>query len=422
MARRRCGGRATLIRVDHAGQGIRAAYAGNAVSYFVSDARTFTVLERWNGAQGSSMKVTRVVAHAVRKKVAGNLWNPQTRWTEKEAVIAVVETDAGIAGVGEAWTFGGGSAPVVAMIQDLARHVVGRDPEMISAIWHDMHKTNVVGAKGGFLFHAISAIDVALWDVIGKHVGRPVYKLLGGHSRRVLAYASGGLYGQGKAEADLADEMAGYVERGFRAVKIKIGGMSIDEDVRRIAAVREAVGPEVALMVDGVWVYSARDAIELARRAKPYRLQYFEAPVPADDVEGCARVNREGGVPVCGHDHGSGLDFYRRLIAAKAVDYVLVAPIACGGLSEAMRIAAIAKAAYLPCTLHSSSTIVSFLACLHLGAALGNCHSVEFHQVHQMMFEQVPSDLFALQDGYVTVPERPGLGIDLDMQVPAAVA
>lgn len=369
-----------------------------------------------------SMKVTRVAAYSVRKKVSGNLWNPQTKWTEKEAVIAVVETDAGIAGVGEAWTFGGGSAPVIAMIEDLARHVVGRDPEMISAIWHDMHRTHVVSAKGGFLFHAISAIDVALWDVIGKHLGRPVYKLLGGHSDRLLAYASGGLYGKDKSEADLAREMASYVERGFRAVKIKIGGAAVDEDLRRIAAVRDAVGPDVALMVDGVWAYAARDAIDLARRAEPYHLEYFEAPVPADDIEGCARVNRDGGVPVCGHDHGSGLDFYRRLIEAEAVDYVLVAPIACGGVSEAMRIAAVAKAAYLPCTLHSSSTIVSFLACLHLGAALGNCHSVEFHQVHQMMFDVVPPDLFALRDGYVSVPDRPGLGIDLDAQALAAVA
>lgn len=368
------------------------------------------------------MKVTRVVARSVKKTVAGNLWNPQTKWSEKEAVIAIVETDVGIAGIGEAWTFGSGSAPVIAMIEDLGQRVVGRDAEMVSAIWHDMHKTNVVGAKGGFLFHAISAIDIALWDAIGKHVGRPVFKLLGGHSQRLFACASGGLYGQGKSEADLAKEMAGYVERGFRAVKIKVGGVPIDQDIRRIAAVREAVGPDVALMVDGVWAYPARDAIELARRAAPYRLQYFEAPVPADDIEGCARVNREGGVPVCGHDHGAGLDFYRRLIDARAVDYVLVAPIACGGISEAVRIAAIAKAAYLPCTLHSSSTIVSFLASLHLGAALGNCHSVEFHQVHQMLFEQVPSELLALRDGYLTVPNRPGLGINLDAQALAAVA
>lgn len=191
------------------------------------------------------MKVTRVRASTLKKEVPGELWNPQTKWREKEAVAVLVEADAGFFGVGEAWTVGGSSAPVVALIEDLSSAIVGQDPEMISALWHHLHRTNLVSAKGGILYHAMSAIDIALWDLIGKAHGQPIHKSLGGHSSRLPVYASAGLYGKDKSERDLGDEMVGYVAHGFRALKMKVGGLSVDDDLRRIAAVREAVGPQI---------------------------------------------------------------------------------------------------------------------------------------------------------------------------------
>ena len=182
---------------------------------------------------------TRVISKAFDRAQ----WNPRTRWTHKHVVLAFVRTEAGVLGVGEAYCDGGATDSVCALIErDMAPLAVGRKLADLGAIAAAMRDSMVVSAKGGAAWAALSAVDIALWDALGRSLGVPVCTLLGAQRRRVYAYASAGLYGQGKGLDALAAEMRGYVDQGFRGVKIKVGGASVTEDLARVAAVREAIG------------------------------------------------------------------------------------------------------------------------------------------------------------------------------------
>ncbi|MEM7022640.1 MAG: mandelate racemase/muconate lactonizing enzyme family protein, partial [Pseudomonadota bacterium] len=253
----------------------------------------------------------------------------------------------------------------------------------------------------------------ALWDLIGKAAGRPLYKLLGACDEQVFTYASAGLYGKDKGPDELGAEMAGYVERGFTAVKMKVGGATLKEDVARVAAAREAIGPDTKLMVDALYNLSVPEALAMARAVERYDIHFFEAPVSAHDVEGQAQVHAQSPIPVCGNETLAWADTFRRLITAGAVHFVQFDPAACGGLTEARRIADMAGAFHKPCTLHASSTSVLMAAALHLGAAMPNCHSVEYHMVHQWFWDLEPEGTFAAEESFVRPPEGPGLGVSL---------
>lgn len=342
-------------------------------------------------------------------------WNPRTRWTHKNVVLAILRTEAGVHGVGEAYCDGGSPESVIALIErDFAPLVVGRKLADLGAIASSMRETMVVSAKGGAAWAAASAIDIALWDALGLSLGQPVCTLLGAQRRSVFAYASAGLYGNGKTADDLAAEMSGYVAQGFRGVKIKIGGASHAEDVARVAAVREAIGPEVRLMADALYALSVPDAIRMARALERHAVHFLEAPVHPDDIAGLARVAAASPVPLAGNEFAYGLEGFRRIVEADGVAYVHLDAILCGGISEGQRIAALAASRHLPVSFHAASSAVCFAANLQLAASAPNVDSVEFHMLHRMLFEHLPEGTFRLVDGCVEVPEAPGLGLGFD--------
>ena len=357
------------------------------------------------------MIITSVRAYTISREMQGGLRNPQSIWKKKEAVIAVLETDEGLVGVGEGWAFGHSTAPVVELIEDMGRHIVGLEIGLHRAAWSGLNRLEIVAAKGGAAQHALSAIDIALWDLAAQASGQPLHRHLGACRDRVPVYASGGLYGDNKSLDDLADELAGYIAQGFRSVKIKVGGVSETEDVERVRIARDAIGPDNSLMIDGVWSYSPRGALSLVERIAPYNIKYFEAPVSAKDIRGTAQVNGRGTIAVCGQDHGADLDYYRQLLENNAVDVVLAAPVACGGVTECLEIGALARAFHKPFTLHSSSTAVSFLAALHIAATVPGAISAEYHQVHQLLFDALPHGAPVVEDGCITLPDVPGLGL-----------
>jgi L-alanine-DL-glutamate epimerase-like enolase superfamily enzyme len=357
-------------------------------------------------------RVTSCRTQVVTKKMQDVQWNPRTKWSEKNVLLAILETDVGAMGVGEAYCDGGSPASIVDIIeQDFAPIAVGSSPTRIAETWSRMADTTVVSNRGGAAQAAISAIDIALWDLAGKVLGLPTWRLLGGHSDRVAAYASGGLYGQGKTPAHLADEMLGYVRQGFKAVKIKVAGATLREDVARVAAVRDAIGPDVRLMVDALYALSVPDAIRMARAIAPYDIHFFEAPVDRLDVAGLARVARKSPMPVAGNEFARGVDEFRNLLVHDAVSIVHQDAILCGGISEAMRIAALSQAFHRPVSFHAASSAVCFAANLQVAAAVPNAESIEYHMIHQVLFDRVPADSFRMEDGEVVLSTEPGLGI-----------
>lgn len=366
------------------------------------------------------MKIEAIQTRVFRKAFAKAQWNPRTRWTEKVVVLVVLRTEGGHMGLGEAYCDGGAPDSVLALIErDFAPLLAGQSLFDLGALSTRLRETMVVSAKGGAAWAAISALDIAMWDALGQVLGLPVCTLLGAQRRSVPAYASAGLYGQGKTVDDLAAEMAGYVALGFGGVKLKIGGAPFEEDVARVAAVRQAIGPGVKLMVDALYALSVPEAMRMARRLERYDIHFLEAPVAPDNIAGLARVAAASPVPLAGNEFAYGLDTFTRLIEDHAVAVVHLDAILCGGISEGLRIAAVAASRHLPVSFHAASSVVCFAANLQLAAAAPNVESVEFHMLHRMLFDELAPGGFQLVDGCVQLPTGPGLGLS-NVRLPAA--
>ena len=361
----------------------------------------------------AGLTIDAVETRVFRKPFAKAQWNPRTRWTEKVVVLVLVRVGGGIVGVGEAYCDGGSPQSVLNLVElDFAPLVVGRSVVDLGAISTALRETMIVSAKGGAAWAAASGLDIAMWDALGQALGHPVCTLLGAQRRRIPAYASAGLYGQGKSVADLAAEMSGYVALGFSAVKLKIGGAPMEVDIARVSAVREAVGPKVRLMVDALYAYSVPEAIRMARLLERYDIHFLEAPVVPDDIAGLARVAATSSVPLAGNEFAYGLATFTRIVESDAVAVAHLDAILCGGISEGLRIAAVAASHHIPCSFHAASSVVCFAANLQLAAAVPNLDSIEFHMLHRMLFDELGEGRFALVDGCVEVPDRPGIGLD----------
>ncbi len=231
----------------------------------------------------------------------------------KPALLVEVETDEGLVGLGEAAHFGGPLASTRTVIEgELREHLVGEDPRDIERLWEQMHQRAYKHARGGIVIAAMSGIDIALWDLRGKMAGMPLWRLLGGYRRRVPAYATGGFYAEGKGIRELVAEMEAYCRHGFRAVKMKVGRnsdiegsplramahrgvceVSLAEDLARVRAVREAIGPDVRLMVDVNGAWDVPTAVKMGRAMEPLDVYWYEEPVCPDDLRGSAEVARE---------------------------------------------------------------------------------------------------------------------------------
>jgi L-alanine-DL-glutamate epimerase-like enolase superfamily enzyme len=264
----------------------------------------------------------------------------------------------------------------------------------------------------------MSGIDMALWDIFAQSLGVPIYKLLGGGYRtRIPAYASGG-----HAPAEhAAEEALGYLEKGFKAVKMRVGGMDaphqVSGSIARIRAVREAIGPDVDLMIDAHGSLNETTAVRLAREAEPYDIAWFEEPTASDNWDGMARVRDATTIPVAtGENEFTHFDF-RDLIARQAADILQPDLAVVGGFTAARRVGVLAQAANLQCIPHVWGSAILFAASLHLAAALPNCPIFEFRQVSCGLFADLIEGSPEIDDeGCVVVPDRPGLGITLDLE------
>jgi L-alanine-DL-glutamate epimerase-like enolase superfamily enzyme len=352
--------------------------------------------------------------------------------SRRGALLVEIETDGGIVGIGEAGVGGGVTATVIE--KDLAPMLVGEDPLLIEYLWQRMFARTRQYGRRGLVMQAISGIDIALWDIAGKIAKLPVYRLLGACRDRVEAYASGGFYQEGKSAADLAGEAEGYRARGFRGMKMKIGRnpstqthlrrligqaefceVDPEEDLARVAAVRRALGPQAKLMVDVNCAWSPAVAIEMGRAMEPYKLYWIEEPVATDDIDGSARVADALATPIAGYETEVGLYGFRQLIDRGAVDIVQPDIAWSGGFSEGRRIAAYAQAHHRMVAPHAFAGAVLLVASLHFAAATPNGLLLEWDQNPNALRDELLKEPLRLEpDGTVKLPERPGLGIELD--------
>jgi L-alanine-DL-glutamate epimerase-like enolase superfamily enzyme len=344
-----------------------------------------------------------------------------------DGAIVRIETECGIVGWGEAKNAAGSMgtyAGLVAIINlEFAPRLVGRDPRDISAIWDLLYngvRAHYAIARGhvfpdmprrGHQVAAISGVDLALWDILGKSLNAPVWRLLGGRkAERLPAYASGGW-----ADATgIGPQLAGYIAQGgFRAVKMRVGAMdgSPGNSAARVIAARRHLGPHVELMCDAHGTLTVAEAKRFCWLVRDCDLRWFEEPVTADDKSGMAEVRAASHVPIAaGESEYTRFDF-RDLIAHRAVDVLQPDLAICGGLTEALRIAALAAAHNLELSPHLWAGAPAFAAGLHLAAASTASAILEYSLGANPMLHDLVEEPIVAADGMIAVPERPGLGI-----------
>ncbi len=331
----------------------------------------------------------------------------------REYVLVFAKAEDGTEGVGYTYAGTVGGSMVRTAVNDVLKPLlVGGDAGLIERHWAAMFQDGLLVGRRGALLRAISAVDIALWDLAGKQTGRPLFRLLGGYRDEVPAYASGGYYMEGKGLDGLAQEMGRYLRAGFTSVKIKVGGLSIAEDAARVKAAREALGPGVRLALDANNAYKSVDeAIQAARAFEPYDIWWFEEPLAPDNIPGQAEVAAAVSMPVAtGEIHATRWDF-RDLISLRAARILQADAGVLGGVSEWIKVAHTAASFDLPVAPHWHANLH-----VHLLGAIPNGLTIEYFFLEEDIynFERIVREPLAPARGRIRIPERPGLGLVLD--------
>lgn len=369
------------------------------------------------------MKITRVGTHVLEAKLAEPFAYSRAWYDTRMAMIVEIETDTGLTGWGECY---GPAWMTEAVIRNIAPWLIGADPLRTEHIWQEVYARLRDHGQKGLVIQGLSGIDIALWDIKGKHFGAPAHRLMGGPLRtEVQAYATG-LYRRrsGDPLTYLPEEAASYVAQGFRAVKLKVG-FGIAEDAAVTRAVREAIGPEIGLMVDANHAYDAVAAIRLGRLIEPYDIGWFEEPVPPEDLAGHKAVKAALTIPVAGGECEFTRFGFREVLAQGAMDIIQPDTCAAGGLSECKKIADMAAAFGVRYNPHCWGTGIGLAAALQLMAvlpthtpiSLAPAHPIfEFDRTEHPIRQAILREPIEHVGGMVQIPQGPGLGIEIDRE------
>ncbi|MBW1960116.1 MAG: mandelate racemase/muconate lactonizing enzyme family protein [Deltaproteobacteria bacterium] len=320
-----------------------------------------------------------------------------------ELITVRISAGNGAEGVGYTYTVGSGGAAVCCLVErDIKTALLGLDPRRIEEIWETMWwKLHYVG-RGGITVFAISAVDIALWDMKARCEAEPLWRFLGGHSDRVKAYA-GGIDLHFSIE-QLKEQTKENLKKGFLAIKMKVGRDDLKEDIARVEAIRQFVGPDITLMVDANMRWSVDTAIRAARALEPYDIYWLEEPTIPDDVKGHARIAREGGLPIATGENLHTIYEFQSMMEQGYISFPEPDVSNIGGISGWMRVAKLAYANNLPVTSHGAHDLH-----VHLLAAVPNASYLEAHGFGIERFIAHPLEI---KNGEAIAPNRPGHGVE----------
>ena len=311
----------------------------------------------------------------------------------------------GAEGVGYTFTVGRNGAAIDTILsRELPEIMDGEDADAIERLWQKAWWALHYGGRGGPTVLALSAFDMALWDLKAKRADLPLWKALGGYDPRVPCYAGG-------IDLDLPIDRLlrqtdGNLEKGFRAIKMKVGRADLFEDVERVRAMREHLGAGFPLMADANMKWSVDGAIRAARALQPFDLTWLEEPTIPDDPAGHARIVREGGLPIAAGENLRSLWEFKLYVAGGAVTYPEPDVTNCGGVTPFIKIAHLAEAFNLPVTSHGAHDVT-----VHLLAA---CPNRSYLEAHGFGLERYIAEPLRIEDGFALAPDRPGHGIAFD--------
>ncbi|CAH0294377.1 D-galactarolactone cycloisomerase [Agrobacterium fabrum] len=366
------------------------------------------------------MKITAVRTHLLEHRLDTPFESASMRFDRRAHILVEIECDDGTVGWGECL---GPARPNAAVVQAYSGWLIGQDPRQTEKIWAVLYNALRDQGQRGLSLTALSGIDIALWDIKGKHYGASISMLLGGRWREsVRAYATGS-FKRDKVDrvSDNASEMAERRAEGFHACKIKIG-FGIEEDLRVIAAVREAIGPDMRLMIDANHGYTVTEAITLGNRAAGFGIDWFEEPVVPEQLDAYARVRAGQPIPVAGGETWHGRYGMWQALSAGAVDILQPDLCGCGGFSEIQKIATLATLHGVRIVPHVWGTGVQIAAALQFMAAMTPDPVrvnpiepiMEFDRTHNPFRQAVLREPLEAVNGIVTIPDGPGLGIEIN--------
>ncbi len=347
-----------------------------------------------------------------------------------DSALVRIETEDGVTGFGEAKAQVGSVANCQALCSlieaELGPVLVGQDARDISRLWDVMyngsrahyaiqrgHVFPIMGRRG-ITLAAISGVDIALWDLLGKSLGVPVWRLLGGRRQeRMPAYASGGW-----APADkIAAELQGFIDRGnFSAVKMRVGAGdgTLAHSIARVRAAREGLGPSIGIMCDAHGTWTAAEAKRFCRAVADCHIDWLEEPVTADDKTGLADVRAATDIPIATGESEFTRFAFRDLALLRAADIFQPDPSIAGGITELMRIEALASAHQIRFAPHMWGGALTFAAGMHVAAVASSGFILEYSLGANPLLHELAVEDFAVVDGMVEIPERPGLGVSID--------
>jgi L-alanine-DL-glutamate epimerase-like enolase superfamily enzyme len=340
----------------------------------------------------------------------------------QDDLLIRIETDEGIIGYGEVDTSPEvGKAVIDAEMSHgtcygLREVLIGMDPFDIEQIWEKMYRRTNYYGRLGVVMHAMSGVDMALWDILGKALGKPVHKLLGGSfCEEVRAYAS---MLMPETVEDVRELVCRYVGEGFTAVKLGYGplGNDVRRDIQLAAAAKEAAGPDVEVMIDIGHGYTLKTAMQAAREFERMGIYWMEEPFPPEAIDDYRQLCDSTCLRIAAGEQDVGRWTFRRLIWDAHLDVIQPDISRVGGLSEAKRIAYMAHEANRVCVPHAFRTGVLVAACLHLIAAIPNSAFLEFSVTDSALRRELLAEPFKVSKGRVSVPMKPGLGVEINSE------
>jgi D-galactarolactone cycloisomerase len=335
------------------------------------------------------MKITNVIAH----QLAVNVDEPFTSargqyYRTKGALVLEIVTDEGIVGWGDCY---GPAAVSRAVIESLYKPaLIGQDPFNVEVIWEMLYNKIKDYGLSGMTISALSGVDIALWDIIGKACNQPVHRMIGGAFRnKVQAYATGFYFKTfDRLNEEAVEEALKYKEQGFKAIKMKIGLGNHRKDIARVEAVRKAVGDDIEIMVDANHSFTVPQAINIGRELERLGVAWFEEPISPEDLEGYVEVSRALDIAIAGGENEFTKYGFRRILAARAMDIVQPDVCAAGGITECKKIAALAQASAIACVPHAWGTAIGLAATIHFLASLPETPMCLFPMPPLLEYEQ----------------------------------
>lgn len=371
------------------------------------------------------MKILDVIPHAISVPLDDPFYFSQGWAKNRSSVIVEIITDEGIIGFGESLCHGLQSPMIAASIiqHSYKPLLIGRDPFDVECLWEEMYNLSRPFGQGGATVNAASGIDIALWDIMGKALNKPIHKLLGGSFRSEVTPYATGFYrvANGQYPQDSQDEARLHVKNGFKAFKLKIG-FGIDNDIQLIKTVREAVGDNIKIMGDANGAYNVAQARKLIAETEQYNLYFLEELLAPEDIDGYREIKESSPVSIAAGEQIFGKMGYRPWLEKRSLDIIQPDLCSSGGFTECKKIAAMAQASHTTLIPHVWGSGIGIAASLQFIASIP-CNPLSLNPTEPMLeFDQsshpfrkdLICDGVSYKDGKVTIPTKPGIGVDVD--------